>query len=117
MIEDMTMNRYQNEAFLTAQYPEAGEGTVGAVIYGGLAVAGEGGEIANQVKKILRDDGGVLTESRRQKIYEEAQGCLWELSALIRELGYTLEEAGNANLRKLRDRQARGVIKGDGDNR
>lgn len=113
----MTLNEYQDQAFRTAVYPEAGTGSVEAVKYGAMAVAGEGGEIANKAKKIMRDDGGVVTENRRQQLYEEAQGCLWELSAFIHELGYTLEDAAQANLATLASRAARGTIRGDGDNR
>jgi hypothetical protein len=42
---------------------------------------------------------------------------LWYLSRASAELGYTLEEIASYNAEKLRDRHARGVIGGNGDNR
>lgn len=40
-----------------------------------------------------------------------------KLSCLAKRQGYTLEQVAEINIAKLRDRQARGVIKGDGDER
>jgi hypothetical protein len=42
---------------------------------------------------------------------------LWYLSQLAEELGYSLETIAEANLKKLADRAARGVISGSGDQR
>ena len=40
-----------------------------------------------------------------------------EICDLAERYGYTLEQVAEINLAKLRDRQTRGVIKGDGDER
>lgn len=47
----------------------------------------------------------------------EAGDILWQLSGLCSVMGWSLEEVGRRNLQKLADRQKRGVIDGNGDNR
>ena len=42
---------------------------------------------------------------------------VFEVGSIAKNHGYTLEQLAEINLAKLRDRQARGVIKGDGDER
>lgn len=41
----------------------------------------------------------------------------YEVGGLAKRFGYTLEQVAEINLAKLRDRAARGVIKGNGDER
>lgn len=43
--------------------------------------------------------------------------AIYFLDAIAERLGCTLEEVAEINIRKLRDRQARGVIHGNGDER
>ena len=45
------------------------------------------------------------------------QNALYGLSRVAAEYGYTLEQLAELNIAKLRDRAARGVIKGNGDER
>ena len=62
--------------------------------------------LAERTKKILRDgDGGA----------EDVVGLVGEVMAVIAELGLAAVLEGN--IRKLRDRQARGVLGGSGDHR
>lgn len=82
-----------------------------------LGLVGEAGEIANKVKKIIRDNGGVVTPEQASQIATEVGDVLWYVAALSRELGVDLGEVAQANIQKLTDRQARGVIGGSGDNR
>ncbi len=82
-----------------------------------LGLVGEAGEIANKVKKIIRDNGGVVTPEQASQIAAEVGDVLWYVAALSRELGVDLGEVAQANIQKLTDRQARGVIGGSGDNR
>jgi len=108
----MTLNEYQNAAVKTAVY-----GTGQQIIYPTLGLAGEAGEVADKVKKVLRDNDGVFTPELKEQIMFEMSDCLWYCAALARDLGYTLEEAAKKNLDKLNSRMARGVISGSGDNR
>lgn len=108
----MQMNYYQDCALVTAIYPE--EFGLG---YTALGLAGEAGEVANKIKKIYRDDEGVLTEERRQQIKQELGGVVWYLAALAKECGLSLDEIADYNIKELRSRMNRGVLKGSGDNR
>ena len=83
----------------------------------GLGVAGETGELAEKLKKMIRDDGSKLSEERREMMKKEIGDVLWYLSQLSRVLGFRFSEAAEANIKKLEDRVARGVLKGSGDNR
>ncbi len=65
----MNLNDYQQDAVSTAQYPVSTsdfDESQTALIYQALWMAGFVGNICNQVKKMLRDDNGVLTEDRKQ---------------------------------------------------
>jgi NTP pyrophosphatase (non-canonical NTP hydrolase) len=108
----MQINEYQNKAIETAIY---GVGT--KIIYPTLGLAGEAGEVADKVKKVLRDSNGEFTDEKKLEIIKESGDCLWYLAALARDLGYTLEEMAQMNLNKLASRKERNQISGSGDNR
>lgn len=108
----MNFEQYQQNAVATAIY---GEGV--AVSYPALGLCGEAGEVANKVKKVFRDDGGVVTEEKRQALKGEIGDCLWYLAALCRDLGISLQAAAEENITKLLGRKERGTLQGSGDNR
>lgn len=97
----MELDKYQERAFKTAIYPDAGSTTVEALTYTALGCAGESGEVTNEIKKTLRDDGGVLTEGRREALIEEVGDVLWYVAMLSLELGIRLETVAQLNLDKL----------------
>ena len=109
----MDLNTYQDAARLTALYPDAGNNP----IYPTLGLSGEAGEVADKVKKVLRDRGGHFDDAIRAEIALELGDVLWYVAQLASELGYELEDVANRNLQKLRDRSARGQLKGSGDHR
>ena len=76
-------------------------------------MAGEAGEVANQVKKIIRDDGGELTTARTAKIIDELGDVLWYLAAVASDIGISLNDIAYANLYKLRQRKLADQIHGD----
>lgn len=109
----MEFNEYQKKAKETAIYPKVGE----SYIYPVLGLCGEAGEVAEKIKKIFRDDNGVLTEEKKGIIKKELGDVLWYLSQVATELGLSLDEVALFNLEKLLSRKERGRITGDGDNR
>jgi NTP pyrophosphatase (non-canonical NTP hydrolase) len=109
----MEFSEYQEQSRRTATYPHAGED----MTYPALGLCGEAGEVAEKVKKTLRDDGGVLSDERREALSRELGDVLWYLSQLATEAGLDLEEIAAENLDKLLSRQERGVLRGSGDDR
>lgn len=106
----MNINEYQQQASKTAIYQNK-------LIYPTLGLAGEAGEIANKVKKILRDNSGELQEDARQNLISELGDVLWYVAALATDLKTELSEVANKNIEKLNSRKNRGTIGGSGDNR
>lgn len=109
----MNFNEYQQKSRRTAAYPAIGH----PIIYPTLGLVNEAGEVAGKIKKIFRDKGGHISEAERQALKAELGDVLWYLAQLASELGLSLEEIAEHNLEKLLDRQQRGVIGGEGDNR
>jgi NTP pyrophosphatase (non-canonical NTP hydrolase) len=106
-------SEYQERSRATAVYPDAGSN----IVYPALGLCGEAGETAEKVKKAIRDDGGTLTEERRDAIAAELGDVLWYVAQLATEAGLDLEEIADANLEKLASRQERAVLHGSGDDR
>lgn len=109
----MDFNTYQKTIRKTAIYPHQGDN----LAYPALGLTGEAGEVADKVKKFIRDAGGKLSADRKEEMIKELGDVLWYLAALASELGVTLDEVARKNIKKVIDRQARGVLTGDGDNR
>lgn len=113
---DLKFSTYQTLASRTAQYPDVGTGSALALAYVGLGL-GEAGEVQGKIKKILRDDAGVLTQEKREAIAAELGDVLWYVARTASELGVSLEDVAQANLEKLASRAERGVLGGSGDDR
>jgi len=77
----MTFKEYQKEAIKCAQYPEIGNN----IRYPLLGLIGETGEVAEKFKKMIRDDGGVLSDERRLAIQKELGDVLWYTQAVAYE--------------------------------
>jgi len=86
-------------------------------VYPTLGLVGESGEIAEKVKKIFRDNDGVLDGPRREELKKELGDVLWYLAQLSTELDLSLDEIAELNIEKLQSRLKRNKISGDGDNR
>jgi NTP pyrophosphatase (non-canonical NTP hydrolase) len=99
----MTFEEYQTEAKTTALYPRR----LSNLEYPTLGLAGEAGEVANIVKKIQRDHGGIITDEVRGKLKDELGDVLWYISACADELGMTLSEIAQYNVAKLAKRHGR----------
>jgi NTP pyrophosphatase (non-canonical NTP hydrolase) len=112
-MNDLTFTQYQENAKETAIYPNLGKNPY----YPTLGLAGEAGEIANKVKKIMRDKDGSIDEETRDDIKKELGDVLWYVSAVASEFGLSLEEIAQKNYEKLLKRKENNTIKGNGDNR
>lgn len=106
----MNINTYQEEASKTAIYKDK-------LIYPTLGLCGEAGEMANKVKKILRDNNGQICEEVKQNLIAELGDVLWYVAAIATDLGADLNSVAAENIAKLNSRKERNVIGGSGDNR
>jgi NTP pyrophosphatase (non-canonical NTP hydrolase) len=79
--DNMKFIEYQNEAKKTAVYP--GRGTVRGQVYTVMGLAGEVGELANKVKKLMRED----TTTSSEDVLDECGDILWYVAMIIDELG------------------------------
>lgn len=110
----MTLDEYQQKALTTAKW--SGD-HLKDLSHWTLGVTGESGEIAEKVKKIIRDNDGIVSKEIRRELAKEIGDVLWYLAILSKHLGYSFDEIGQTNIVKLSSRQRRNVIKGSGDNR
>ena len=110
----MNFNDYQKQSKKTAIYPKfEGHGWVQAA----LGLASGSGEVANNLKKVLRDHNGEINDATLQAVKGELGDVLWYVSQITTELGLDLDDVAQANLDKLFDRKKRNVLTGSGDNR
>ncbi len=109
----MEFDAYQRAARETAQYPDLGRN----LCYPTLGLNGEAGEVAEKVKKIIRDNAGQVDSDRREGLKKELGDVLWYVAAMCWELGLSMNEVAEHNVAKLRDRKDRGAIRGSGDDR
>jgi NTP pyrophosphatase (non-canonical NTP hydrolase) len=111
----MDFNEYQQLATRTAGF--TGKLAEVELLYLGLGVTSEAGEVADKIKKLMRNHDGVLSEETRDGLKYELGDVLWYLSQIARVLDIPFSEIAAANVEKLADRAARNVIKSTGDNR
>jgi len=131
----LTLDDYQWEARKTAIYPHIGSN----LIYTVLGLAGEAGELANKVKKLMRSAGlepgmnmaqlygnieKIQDAKVRQKMFKnyfalkgELGGVLWYVALTASELGETFNFIGIDNLDDLSGRVKKGNVEGEGDDR
>ena len=110
-----TMATYQQLCTETQIYPREH-----AVFYPALGLAGEAGEVANKIKKIMRDrkgDVNNLSGEIKDDIASELGDCLWYISALATDLGIGLDGVAFENIKKLDKRQANNTLHRSGDKR
>ena len=113
----MTLMEYNEEAMNLGFYEDM-------LIYPALGLAGEAGEVANKVAKLVRDKELMdldpivdLEMEDKLEIARELGDVLWMVTATANDIGFDLDEIAAMNLSKLKDRARRGTLQGSGDNR
>lgn len=109
----MTFKEYQKLSRETAIYPNRDKN----FIYPALGLAGEAGEVAEIIKRIIRDEEGLFDERVKSELLKELGDVLWYLSQLATEFNISLDEIAAKNIEKLKDRKERGALHGKGNNR
>ncbi|MBD5256201.1 MAG: nucleoside triphosphate pyrophosphohydrolase family protein [Bacteroides sp.] len=108
----MELNDYQKAALSTTIYPNDNN-----ISYLALAICGEAGELAEKVKKVIRDKQGQFYIPDLTAIAMELGDILWYAANLAKVLGYDLSDIAQLNIEKINGRVERGTIHGTGDNR
>ena len=108
----MEFNEYQKRALSTAIFPNDN-----SVTYLALALCGEAGEVADKVKKVIRDKDGSYSPADLDAIAMEIGDVLWYAANLANALGYDFDRVAALNLDKIISRFERGTLHGNGDNR
>ncbi len=108
--ESLTFKQYQAASRATAIYREQGANYV----YPTLGLMSEAGEVADRIKRIERDDGGMVTDQKRVEVSSELGDVLWYVAQLATEFGLELSDIAAENLEKLKRRQDDGTLGGYG---
>lgn len=111
-MKNLSFNEYQSAAVSTAFYDDKY-----AVIYPTLGLAGEAGEVAEKIKKILRDADGEFSDEAIVDIRKELGDVLWYVAVIAYDLNISLNDIAEVNIDKLQSRSQRGKLGGSGDNR
>ncbi len=113
----MEFNEYQERARKYDLFKATGNYNTVAFVEKVLGLAGEAGETADKIKKILRDKEGEIFETDKGEIAKELGDVLWYVAAIATYLGVELEEVARGNIEKLESRYQRNKLHGAGDNR
>jgi NTP pyrophosphatase (non-canonical NTP hydrolase) len=106
------IDHYAGRAADYAIYPDAGTGSKSELAYLTLGLCGESGEVAEKIKKFIRDG-----KFDAQDVAKELGDVFWYLTQLCLAIGKHPSGVLTNNLKKLDDRRERDMIRGEGDNR
>lgn len=114
--DGMTLNEYQRQSMRTAtpipaDYPDAS--WLFQVSGFGLGIAGEAGEVADYLKKVIHHEHPL----DREKVKKELGDVLWYIQGIAARCGWTLEEVAQDNIDKLNSRYPNGWTAEDSINR
>jgi NTP pyrophosphatase (non-canonical NTP hydrolase) len=109
----MNFEEYQKKSRETAVYPGIGNN----FIYPTIGLFGECGEVAEKVKKIVRDKNSIVSPQDKDEIGKELGDVLWYIAAICSELKLSMNDIAELNISKLQSRKNRNLLHGNGDNR
>ena len=109
----MECDDYQRAALRTARAKDAPDEFMHLV----LGLVGEAGEIAEKVKKLVRDKNSDLAQLDLDDMASELGDVLWYVAVLANFLDLSLDDVAQRNVDKLADRRRRAVLGGSGDRR
>lgn len=104
-----TFEQYAEAIAPLVLYPR--ESVMQAMQYVVLGLNGEAGEVAEQIKKAMRNDNGELSPERIESLKKELGDVLWYLTRAAAELGTDLGEIAEINVEKLYARRENNNLK------
>ncbi len=114
----MNFDEYQKKAITTDLSAGKGHDLLSiAFMDKVLGLLGESGEIAEKLKKVLRDKEAKLSEEDRKELAKELGDVLWYVALLAHYLEVPFDDIATQNITKLASRNTRGKLAGSGDNR
>lgn len=113
----MNFNEYQKECRKTDVGTAAQDCLNPGWIYYVLGIAGEGGELIEKVKKLFRDNNGIISRDFKMSIIKEMGDIQWYMARLADWFEVDFDDVATINVKKLQDRQKRDKIHGNGDER
>ncbi len=118
---EYTLAEYQEDAMQTWKRDNIRAAVGGrqelVLTYPILKLAGEAGEVAEKFGKMLRDDAGKMSSERHAALVKELGDVLWYIACIAHEMDVGLDFVASVNIEKLRSRNERNRIHGDGDDR
>lgn len=133
-MSELTFNQYEEQAIVTKIYDTNIRKFITSLdiplvenqerlrkilcfIYPVLGMLGEAGEVAEKLKKILRDGSFEINEEEKILLLKEIGDVQWYVADSAQELGSSASEVAQINIDKLRSRRERNVLQGSGDTR
>ena len=113
----MDMDAYQRESKKTVSETLKKIDERSYLLYLVLGLVGESGEVADKVKKVIRDDNWEISDEKREDLKQELGDVLWYLARLTESFDSSVSEVAEKNIEKLQSRMDRGVLHGSGDDR
>jgi NTP pyrophosphatase (non-canonical NTP hydrolase) len=113
----MTFDEYQKQALKTAYTSDKNNKSLMAKTIWAMGVAGEAGEVIEKWKKIVAYKDGEITPEDKTELGKELGDVVWYIAVLADSLDLSFDDLMQKNVDKLKSRQQRGTIKGQGDNR
>lgn len=93
------MNDYQQKALASVAIKEK---TIAALAHRSLGLTGEAGELANIIKKVVRDKNGVADAADLAKIKEKLGDTLYYVAVLSEYFDIKLSDVAEENIEKSR---------------
>ena len=111
ILEDISFERYQSLAFITSG--AGGDDPELALTVSALGLAGEAGEVADLIKKMIGHGHSIP----KAKLLDEIGDVLWYIADICSKLGLDMEKAASGNIAKLAKRYPDGFSEERSKNR
>lgn len=86
-------------------------------VYPLIGLLGEAGELANKMKKIIRDDNFEISDDQKKAISKESGDIKWYDAEFLFDLNLSMDQSAINNINELQLRQKKNLVHGSGDNR